>query len=126
MSIDLDFGSFEPIVLPVNILGENYLLREASGDAAARYNNAMLKCTTLGPDGRPARLDGLADVDPFLVSLCIVTATGKPVRLETVRSWPNRIVQMLAEKVKEISELGPKASAEAPKNDVTDTGIGSG
>jgi len=92
------------IEIPITIGGEDYVLREASGDAGCKYRNALLACTTL-TDGKPSRIEGMADVEPLLVSLCLFTQGGRPVTVPKVRSWPSRVVKALFEKIKEISDL---------------------
>jgi hypothetical protein len=76
---EMCFETLAPVEVPVKIGSGRYVLREASGDAACRYQNAVLKTTKLGPDGRPTDINGLADCEPLLVSLClfeIVRTTG--------------------------------------------------
>lgn len=108
----LNFDDLTPIALPVRVKGKDYLLREATGDAVAKWRNAQLRATRLGGDGKPASIDGLADAEPLLVSLCLfeVGQGGKelPVSVQTVRSWPGRITSALFARAKEISELEEK------------------
>ena len=117
-----DFFDLSVREVPVGILGKRYLLREASEGAAARYRNAMLKATKLGPDGKPISLDGMADAAPLLVSLCLFevyehqgVSKDRPVLLSTVVSWPSRVVKPLFEKAKEISELDEDETEETLK-----------
>lgn len=101
----LDLGDLTPIEVPVLLGGKRFVLREASGEAGCKYRNAMLNCTQLGPDGRPASIRGLADVEPLLVSLCLFDEQGKAVLLGTIRGWPARIQKALFEQAKFISGL---------------------
>lgn len=101
----LDFSDLTPIQLKVRIGAQEYILREASGDAACRYRNALLECTELDSDGKPKVLRNLANTETLLVSLCLFTKDGKPVPEATIRSWPARIVKRLFEQAKLISEL---------------------
>ncbi len=94
------------IEIPVNIENKKYILREASGAAACSYRNAMIECTQLGPDGKPTKLKGIANVEPLLVSLCLFDDKNKRVPVATIQSWPSRIQKTLFDKAKEISELG--------------------
>lgn len=105
MSFEIDFSDLTVIEIPVNISGEKYFLREASGEAACNYRNAVLKCTKLGPEGKPSSMEGIASVEPLLVSLCLVDSEGKRVPESLVKSWPSRVVKVLYDKAKEISEL---------------------
>ena len=105
MTDELDFDDLVEIEVPIKVKGKDYILREASSQAACAYRNAMIRCTTLGPDGRATRMDNIADTEPLLVSLCLFQTDGKPVDLGTIRSWPTRVVTALYDKAKEISSL---------------------
>lgn len=106
VSVEFDFDSLEAIEFPVKVDGETYTLREASGDAAFKYRNAAIKCTKLGPDGKPASIENLADIEPLLISMCLFDSKAKPVPAVKIRSWKNRVCKSLYEKILEISELG--------------------
>jgi hypothetical protein len=124
-SLRLDFDSVLLITIPVTIAGQEYELREASGDASAKYRNAMLACSTLGPDGKPIRMEGLADVDFFLLSLCLFDkATNVLVTEDVIRSWPNRMCETLIDELKEISGMS-EDDEEAAKNLPSGTPTGS-
>lgn len=108
----LNFDSLEPISFPVKIAGIDYILNEASESAACRYRDAQLKGVnvTESLDGnKKAAVDKMADTEALLVSLCLfqVTENGgtKSVPLETIRSWPHRIVHPIFLKAEEISNL---------------------
>lgn len=117
MKRKLEFDSVLLITVPVTIAGKQYELREASGDASAKYRNAMLACSTLGPDGKPTRMDGLADVDFLLLSLCLFdVGLGTLVPECEVRSWPNRICEALIDELKEISGMSEKDLEDSAKN----------
>jgi hypothetical protein len=96
--------STKSIIVPVDIDGEAYELREASGEAAVRYQNSQFEHTQLGPEGKPISLRGMANSEPLLVSLCLFK-DEKPVPLKTITSWPAKLQRKLAAKIKEISEL---------------------
>ena len=124
-SLRLDFDSILLITIPVTIAGQEYELREASGDASAKYRNAMLACSTLGPDGKPTKMEGLADVDFFLLSLCLFEKTTNVLVPEAViRSWPNRMCETLIEELKDISGMS-EDDEEAAKNLPSGTPTGS-
>ena len=81
-------------------------MREATADAARVWKNAMAKAVKLGADGKPTSIDGLSDTDSLLVSLCVFdVARNGPVPITVVRAWPNRVVDSLFRKIKEISML---------------------
>lgn len=98
-----------PQVLPVEIGGKRYTLKEATGDVACQYQNAITNGVTLGPQGKPERMGNIADVGPFLVHLCLYDEADKRVPIEVVRSWPSRVVDALEASVKKISELDKDA-----------------
>ena len=102
---DLDFSSLEEVTLPVQVKGKSYELREASEAAAVKYRNTMLACTRYGSEGNLQSMQGMASVEPLLVSLCLFTAEGKPVAITTVQSCPSRVVRALFDEAKRISEL---------------------
>lgn len=106
---ELNFEDLEPRQEEVPIDGKKYLLKEASGDAACKWRNALLKATKLSPDGKVATMDGMADTEPLLVSMCLFEMGDngglKVVSLNKVRNWPHRVQRALFERAKEISEL---------------------
>lgn len=111
MSDELNFD-LQPVEISVTIHKKHYILKEASGGAVCTYRNAILKAMKPGPDGKPTAMEGLADAEPLLVSLCLVErkevdgkAVDQPVSLAQVRAWPNRVQKTLAERVKQISDL---------------------
>ena len=107
----LVFNDLAPISVPVEIAGKQYLLKEASEDAACRFRNARFEGAKLSDDGRMMSVGNMADVEPLLVSLCLFELYGvngdtkeRPVLLSQVRAWPPRVVKPLFEKVKEMSD----------------------
>lgn len=112
----MSFDDLTPIEVPVQIRGEKYVLCEATGEAAARFRNHAMACTTFGPDGKPTGVKGLGDLQILLVSLCLykVVAKGSVTTLERVstafvQNLSERIVKPLFERAKAISELGEDA-----------------
>lgn len=111
--IDFDSDDLKPVEIPFKKNGKNYILREASADAASRYRNHMFKHSRLDANGQPVVSDGLADGELLLVSYCAfeqrVGKTGSitevAVPIAEVRSWPNRMQSYLYEKLREISAL---------------------
>src|SRR4051812_878860 len=93
----MEFDSLEPIEVPVRLGSKSYVLREPSEDIACKYRNALLKATKLGSDGKPTSLEGLADIEPQLVSWCLFEVTNpggddqaklvKPVPVSVIRGW---------------------------------------
>ena len=104
------------IELPVQIDKRHFLLREANGDIACKYRNALIKRVTFGPQGNAQSIDGLADIEPLLISWCLIEVAvdevGQPTAerigppsLSDIRSWKPRILKHLYEEAKRISEL---------------------
>lgn len=105
--------SLERTVIPVTIGdgddAKEYELKEATGDAAVTWHNAMFSKTKLGPDGKPSSMGAMGDTEPLLVSLCLFPKdSDRNVSVVVIRSWPNRIQKSLFEKAKEISDLEEK------------------
>ncbi len=94
----LDCADFE-------IDGNRYTLYEPTGEVVRQYRNSVLNGATIGPDGKPQKLEGAADADSLLVALCLRDSDGKNVSLATVRGWPNRIQTPLADKARELGGL---------------------
>ena len=105
----IDLGDISLAEVNFKIGDNEFILKEASGEAACAYRNAILRSTELGPDGRPSKLSNLADTEPLLVSLCLFNIDGRRISVNDVKKWPNRIVKKLFDKAKEISELGEEA-----------------
>lgn len=129
----MDFSDLAPVEVPVTVADKKYILREASGDAACRWNNAVSKAYKLSPDGKAVAIDGLPDVEPLLVSMCLYTpdANGKVVvkangdadpktlvPLATIRSWPSRVQKALFDRAKKISALGETDDAEVVEKQI--------
>ena len=109
MKDNYDFDSHETIEIPFTINSRNYVLREASGETACVFRNAQIACTTMGPEGKPKKFEGVADVEPLLVSRCsweqMADGKERSVPIATVKSWPSRVQKKLFNDAKRISEL---------------------
>ena len=114
----LDFNDLTPIEVPVSVQGRQYTLREASGDAACQYRNAVSGSYQYGPDGNISGVKGLSDAGPLLVSLCLVDENGRAVKQEIVRGWPARVMMALFRRAKEISELDEPETVESLERQV--------
>lgn len=114
--------------ISVNIDKRKYILIEANGEAVIKWRNSLLKATKLGANGRPTSLEGIADSEPYLVSLCLFYADadgklpldkdGEPdpkflVPVQKIRKWPNRIQKTLFDTVKDISQLNDEETVES-------------
>ena len=119
----LDFGdSLKPReVLVRNLFGRSYWLRELSEEGHCAYMDAVLAGYVTGPDGKPRPAEGSAKIPSLLVSCCLYEADpdgerlrilqdGRPdpeylVPLHVVRGWPNRVVEPLASRIREMSDM---------------------
>lgn len=127
MSEVLNLDDLQPIEIPVTFRGVNYVLREASEDAACKYKNALFKIakpSQLEGGGVEIKsLEGAAELDVKLVSWCLFyQANNKSVPESELRTWPQRVVRQLFSKIREISgfdeeEKKPSEQQEILKND---------
>lgn len=100
-----DEDDFERTI-PVKIKGDTYTLKEASGEAAAKYQSMMLSCVGALENGQPTKISTkFADTEPYLVSLCLFDSEDKLVLVKTIRDWPNRIQKSLYKWIKDNSEM---------------------
>lgn len=111
----IDLDDLAPIAVKYRIGGKQYVLREASADAAVQYRNAITRASRLTEDGKVATVEGLHDAEPLLVSLCLYQAkedgtdTNVRVPIDTIRKWTNRIQRTLFDKIMEISDLNEQS-----------------
>lgn len=106
MSEKLTF-SLERTIIPIEIDGSQYELREATGQVAANYRNSMLQRVKLDEKGKPTSLGNIADLEVYLVSMCLYSKdTGKRVDEKQIKKeWPAKVLKALHKKAMEISEL---------------------
>lgn len=123
---EFDFSDLTEIEIPVTLKYKSKgvetllkcVLREASEDAAAKYTNALVKCTKLA-GGKPSAMEGIGDLEPLLLSSCLFTVdddptkNNKPVPSSVLRLCPARAIKKLYAKCKEISELGENDTVES-------------
>lgn len=101
----LDFTDLTIIEVTVKFPNKTYTLREASGDIAVSYRNRAMACSKFNENGKIAGIEGMADLEPYLVHCCLSDEEGKRVPEEMIRAWPSRYLKELFNKVKEISGL---------------------
>lgn len=110
MSEKLEFD-LTPQELAVTIGGREYVLREASAEAARQYRNAASKGMKFDGNGKPVSLgDNPADAELLLVSQCLFEryphngeTRERPVQPNTVKAWPDRVTKALFGKCKDLS-----------------------
>ena len=111
---EIRFDSLDPIEEVVHLGGREYRLCETSGDASVRYENARLACYEYqeASDGsmKLRSIRNLADLEPLLVSLCLVDDAGVPVPESTIRGWPSRVQDTLYQRARVISGLSEQSS----------------
>jgi hypothetical protein len=98
--------------VPVKIGQKEYTLREANGEAARKFRNAVIKAARFGPDGKAERLEGAADAELVLINACLVDASGRQTPINVLAGWPNRVLKALFNRAKEISDLGESDDSE--------------
>lgn len=131
----LVFDDLEPICVPVRVGPKDYILREASGDAACKWRNAITRVTRM-QDGKVSSVGDIADTEPLLISLCLfeiqrdkdgkpssdppVADPKRPVSEKVIRTWPHRVQRALFDKARAISELEEKETAEDLEKKIAD------
>lgn len=98
--------------IPVTIDGVSYTLVEASGESVIAYRDKMIKATKPGPDGKPTRIEGITELEPFFVSCCLRDSEGVRVPENKIKSWPYRVQKTLFDKASAISGLKDSGSTE--------------
>jgi len=102
---EIRFDDITPIEEKVFVGGEEYILRETSGEAAVKYDNARLDGYEYH-DGKLVKVHNLANLDPLLVHLCLFTKDSVTnVPEEKIRSWPGRVQKVLCQRAREISGM---------------------
>lgn len=122
----------------VTLDGEKYVLREPSGEAGAEHDS-MRTSGAIVENGQIVGYRGLGQLEPILVSKCLfkLDANGEiqrdpqgrplPVALETILSWPDRVISRLYAKAQEMGDLnylGEKVE-ERRKNESDPSMVGS-
>lgn len=129
-SVDLEpivYDDLAPTYVEVSLAKKNYVLMEASGDTAAKYKSKSARCYRLSQEGNLAGIEGIGELEPFLVSLCLAYASvedskkpmmdkgGNPVLvpMSTITKWPAYIQKNLYDRIRKISpSLVEKETAE--------------
>lgn len=112
---DFDFGDeldLKPKRATARIGGRTHVIKEAVGGIAKQYKNACMRGTKMD-DGKIVGMEGLADAEYLLVSLCTCevltlgdgTQVERPVPQKIVESWPSHISSKIYGWIKEASHL---------------------
>lgn len=99
------FDDITPTEIPVKIGDQQYTLKEATGEIQVKYQNAASACTRLDSRGKFRGVEGIGDLEPLLVSLCLFNGDGKNVPIETIKGWRGSIQKKLFDKAKQISGM---------------------
>lgn len=129
---EMIFEDAAPVRIPVRIKGTDYVLCEVSEGGATQWHNKRLASTKM-INGQLASLEGMAELEPLLVSLCLFQpktdsksdkVTDVPVPIQVVRGFPHKIVKQIFERAKLISGLQQTDTIEIVKARIkTDTEI---
>lgn len=106
MSDVLEF-SLKKIEIPVKIDDVDYVLVEASAEAAKKFKDYVIASTRF-EKGKPSGVKDLAASETLLLSECLFKLDGvnrSQVHTSTLLNWPNKVTTALFEKVKKISLL---------------------
>jgi len=102
-----DTSEFEEQRISFTFKEEDFVLREATGEAERRFTNARTKAAKIGANGQIRELGDVGDLKPLLVHLCCFRdegpKAGQQVGLAEIGKWPGRLVSSLFDKAKEIS-----------------------
>lgn len=116
-----DLESLKPVEVPFSYGGTRYVLREASGEAAASWKAAQLRAHRPTADGKLLPTPELVETEPLLVSLCLYRAdatgaiptdrNGGPcpkslVPAKEVKALPSRVQRFLFEQAQKVSRIG--------------------
>lgn len=95
--------SLIPEEVTFSIDDRTFVVKEATEGTAKEYENEVVKATTLGPDGKPTKIDGLAHASTRFLARCLferVTngdgkTTDKPITETALKAWPSRTTKPL-------------------------------
>lgn len=99
------FDDLAPQEFHFEYLGKRYVLHEASGAIAKKFQNERTNRFRFNDKGKIEGVRDAADLAPMLVTLCVKTDQGSAVSQSIVESWPDRLLQKLFKKAKEISGI---------------------
>lgn len=96
---------------PVTIDGRKYVLIEMDGKQRDAYLNGMGQRIRHTPEGKPAGLKDYNGLQASLVASCLheeetaESPNRKPVAINTVQSYPARVLSALYDACKEMNDL---------------------
>lgn len=105
--LSLSFDDLEPSFKVITLGREKvrHILREPSEDVARKFRSFSAKCMKMS-NNELTGFDGIGDVQPYLVSLCLFPeGSDIPVSEKLIRQWKSSVVKKLFDLVKEMGEL---------------------
>lgn len=103
--IKLDFSDLTPQSVEFEYEGHKYVLREATGAVAKKFNNERASRIQYGPNGTIVGIHNLGDLEVLLVQYCLETESGDKLPTSIIEKWPHRMVKKLYETAETISGL---------------------
>lgn len=98
-----------PHQIDIEIDGVEYVLKELDGESSISWKTERMAKYIKDDKGNIVDVKSSSDLDSLLVSYCLFNkSTGQKVPLETIRKWPERVIETLSNDIVEISGLNKK------------------
>lgn len=96
--------------VPVKIGDEKFILKEADGLIAVTYRNEVMSRTRAlqNANGAIKPKDGLAGIEPMLISMVLFTEDGSAVAKSRIQGWSNAVQRALFDRAKALGSLEEK------------------
>lgn len=120
LNINLDLSDLTPIEVPFEYLGTQYVLKEATGAAAKRYNNERSNRLEYNSEGKVIGTKDMADIVPMLVASCVYTIAGNPIPQSVIETWPDRLLKRLYQTIRKVSFGEGSSAAESQLAQIVD------
>jgi len=102
---------------PVKIDGQSYTLVEMDGKDRDTYLTKLGERLRHGADGKATGIKNFDALHATLIALCLRSADGKAVPINTIQTWPARVVTALYDAAMEMNNLGDEKEDAEPGND---------
>lgn len=106
---------------PVTIDGDEYVLVELDGRERDKYLNNLAPRMKTNAKGKPAGLKSFDGLQAWLIHLSLFKVEGdarKPVSVETIQTWPARVIKGIFDASKELSALDDDDDEDEEGNDL--------
>ena len=100
----------------IRLGGQLYVIREMTGIQRDGWLTSMGGRVKSGADGKPSGLRSFENVQADLIFRCLYDASGNPVLLSVIQSWPASAQNKVFKLCQEINGLDEKSEEEV-KND---------